>query len=197
MLLLAALSMVAALVLAPPALAQEDEFDCADFASQEEAQAVLDQDTSDPSGLDADSDGIACEELPTAGDGTDGGTNGGDGTEEDLDCDDFATQAEAQAVLDADTSDPNNLDGDADGIACEVTFGEPVDGGDDGDTTTGNGDGQYDDGDDGTATTGDDTLLEAGGDNALPDTGGLPLVPVAAMGALLLLASAGLLVSRR
>ena len=42
---------------------------------------------------------------------------------QDLDCIDFATQAEAQANLDA-TGDANNLDGnDNDGIACEGTFG--------------------------------------------------------------------------
>jgi len=35
----------------------------------------------------------------------------------------FATQGEAQAVLEADFSDPNNLDGDGDGIACENLFG--------------------------------------------------------------------------
>ena len=35
------------------------------------------------------------------------------------DCKDFATHAEAQAVLDADPSDPNHLDLDHDGIACE------------------------------------------------------------------------------
>lgn len=41
---------------------------------------------------------------------------------QDLDCGDFATQAEAQANLDA--GDANNLDGnDNDGIACEGTFG--------------------------------------------------------------------------
>ncbi|WP_231873127.1 MULTISPECIES: excalibur calcium-binding domain-containing protein [Kitasatospora] len=34
-------------------------------------------------------------------------------------CSDFKTQPEAQAVLDADRSDPNNLDADHDGIACE------------------------------------------------------------------------------
>ena len=50
-----------------------DPFDCADFSSQEEAQAEYDSDPSDPSGLDADSDGIACEEL---GDGSSGGTGG-------------------------------------------------------------------------------------------------------------------------
>ena len=33
-------------------------------------------------------------------------------------CDDFATQAQAQAVLRADLSDPNRLDGNRDGVAC-------------------------------------------------------------------------------
>ena len=53
-----------------PALALQDQFDCADFATQEEAQAVYDQDPSDPTGLDGPigeaSDGqagVACEEL--------------------------------------------------------------------------------------------------------------------------------------
>ncbi len=35
--------------------------DCADFATQQEAQAEFEADRSDPNGLDADSDGIACE----------------------------------------------------------------------------------------------------------------------------------------
>lgn len=34
-------------------------------------------------------------------------------------CGDFASQAEAQAVLRADPGDPNHLDADRDGIACE------------------------------------------------------------------------------
>ncbi|MBA2693109.1 MAG: thermonuclease family protein [Rubrobacter sp.] len=38
----------------------------------------------------------------------------------DLNCSDFATQAEAQAVYDTDPSDPNGLDGnDGDGVVCE------------------------------------------------------------------------------
>ena len=41
----------------------------------------------------------------------------------DLNCSDFATQAEAQAVLVADPEDPNDLDSDDDGSACE---GRPV-----------------------------------------------------------------------
>jgi excalibur calcium-binding domain-containing protein len=35
--------------------------DCADFDSQAEAQEVLEDDPSDPSGLDGDDDGEACE----------------------------------------------------------------------------------------------------------------------------------------
>ena len=41
---------------------------------------------------------------------------------EDLDCADFATRAEAQAVLDQDLSDPNRLDEDGDLQACESLF---------------------------------------------------------------------------
>lgn len=40
-----------------------DELDCRDFSSQEDAQAELDRDTSDPHRLDADNDGRACEEF--------------------------------------------------------------------------------------------------------------------------------------
>lgn len=39
--------------------------------------------------------------------------------QQDLDCSDFATQAEAQAEFDADPSDPNRLDADNDSLACE------------------------------------------------------------------------------
>ncbi|HET6711561.1 excalibur calcium-binding domain-containing protein [Amycolatopsis sp.] len=39
--------------------------DCSDFQYQEDAQAVYDQDPTDPNGLDGDDkDGIACEALP-------------------------------------------------------------------------------------------------------------------------------------
>ncbi len=37
----------------------------------------------------------------------------------DLNCTDFDFQEDAQAVYDADSTDPNGLDGDNDGIACE------------------------------------------------------------------------------
>jgi Excalibur calcium-binding domain len=89
----------------------DGDLDCVDFATQEDAQAVLERDPGDPNGLDADNDGIACEEL--AG----GGGGGGDG---ELDCADFATQQEAQAELERNPSDPNNLDADGDGVACQT-----------------------------------------------------------------------------
>ncbi|MBK1784408.1 excalibur calcium-binding domain-containing protein [Prauserella sp. ASG 168] len=47
------------------------------------------------------------------------GVASAEGAQNDLNCDDFSSQAEAQAALDRDPSDPNNLDGDGDGIACE------------------------------------------------------------------------------
>lgn len=50
---------------APPEPEPGDELNCDDFATQEEAQAELDADPSDPHGLDADADGIACEGLPS------------------------------------------------------------------------------------------------------------------------------------
>ena len=39
---------------------------------------------------------------------------------DDLDCEDFDTREEAQAVLDEDPADPNNLDPNRDGIACAL-----------------------------------------------------------------------------
>jgi Excalibur calcium-binding domain len=50
--------------------AAQDVFNCSDFATQEEAQAELDRAPSDPNNLDADNDGIACENLPSDGNGT-------------------------------------------------------------------------------------------------------------------------------
>jgi Excalibur calcium-binding domain len=60
-----------ALVLAAPAaLAQADDQNCSDFASQAAAQAHLRADPSDPDGLDGNNDGIACERLPAPYDRT-------------------------------------------------------------------------------------------------------------------------------
>ena len=60
---------VAPVPTAPPAagfsarayIGQGDAYNCPDFASQAQAQAVLRADPRDPNRLDADNDGIACE----------------------------------------------------------------------------------------------------------------------------------------
>ncbi len=44
--------------------------------------------------------------------------------QDDLNCADFRTQAEAQAELQRDPTDPNNLDADFDGVACEELDGD-------------------------------------------------------------------------
>ena len=189
--------------------------DCDDFTYQEEAQAVLDADTSDPNRLDGladdQQDGVACETLPSRGTaggdhgdgaGADHAHGGGEFRErrerpglrdrhqqhgvhddehddqretqrrttttttttstsstdlvdrpptptptptrlrldfrlgfrlrrsssgtsgDDRDCADFTSQADAQAALTSEPSDPDNLDADDDGIACEQHFGE-------------------------------------------------------------------------
>jgi hypothetical protein len=95
------------------------DLDCADFATQQEAQAVLDANPSDPNYLDGEGDGMACESLPSASASAPPPPEPESVPTGDLDCADFATQEEAQAVLDADPSDPNYLDGEGDGIACE------------------------------------------------------------------------------
>jgi hypothetical protein len=50
-----------------PALAQEDQYDCASFGSQESAQSELDRDPRDPNNLDSDGDGQACDDYDYGG----------------------------------------------------------------------------------------------------------------------------------
>lgn len=122
--------------------------DCIDFATQEQAQAVYDADPSDPFNLDPNGDGIACSALPSQADlgnadaapadaAADEGTgrnqrnrdDAAAGEATDVSCD-ALTQEEAQALLDDDPSDPNGLDPDGDGIACESDeLAQPADGG--------------------------------------------------------------------
>jgi hypothetical protein len=54
-----------------PAGASAIDYDCSDFATQEEAQEYLLP--GDPYGLDGDGDGVACEDLPHGGGGGGGG----------------------------------------------------------------------------------------------------------------------------
>jgi hypothetical protein len=52
------------------------ERDCADFASQADAQAALEADPTDPEMLDADHDGLACEDHAYTPTGGTGGSSG-------------------------------------------------------------------------------------------------------------------------
>jgi hypothetical protein len=120
--------------------------DCIDFRSQAFAQAVLRANPADPNALDPDRDGVACVWLPGPKDlrpvaaivddfhcrPTDQRSARCPGASQPFspfyyvknspadvyDCKQLASQADAQAVLRAEPSDPNDLDGDHDGIAC-------------------------------------------------------------------------------
>lgn len=60
----------------------QENLDCDYFATQEAAQAEYDADPSDPHGLDADGDGVACENLaPGGGESV---TTGGTGDDDAL-----------------------------------------------------------------------------------------------------------------
>jgi micrococcal nuclease len=126
---------------APPTFRDRD---CSDFDSRAEAQEVLNDDPSDPNGLDADNDGLACETSsfgggsaspsaspsasatasPSASAGAGAGYGGGGGGRRqaappspaaggDIDCD------QVDGPIPTPPGDPDNLDGDNDGLACE------------------------------------------------------------------------------
>lgn len=106
--------MVLSLSQSMPGLAQA-EIDCSSFRYQEQAQFVLDRSDLDGSSLDDDDNGLACEDLASAGPSP----SMPDLPEDrDFSCPDFAYREMAQSVLDDDDSDPHNLDPNEDGIAC-------------------------------------------------------------------------------
>lgn len=163
----------------PGAVFAQDDPDCSDYDTQEEAQEVLDENPDDPYGLDGDDDGQACESRPSSGDDgesdgetteqpqteeagdSDGNGEAGDGTTDaaDRDCADFETQDAAQAAYDADTNDPNDLDRDGDGVACEEAF------------SSGGTDDSTDAGDDGGDESTDDGAGASDGEDAATDEG--------------------------
>lgn len=73
---IAALAVVTAvLVMTGAAASATDDENCADFTSQQAAQVHLNQDTSDPDGLDHNHNGQACEEWSySSATSTDGAT---------------------------------------------------------------------------------------------------------------------------
>ncbi len=112
MLLLAALCMALALVFAPMAMAQSASADpCPDPDFPRETP-----------------DGCQASDLPDVGTGSASASASASASPAAVEgvpqnCDDFASQAEAQDFYDDDPSDPQGLDADDDGIACEEGAG--------------------------------------------------------------------------
>lgn len=102
--------------------AQDDEADlnCVDFETQEDAQAELDADATDPNGLDPNGDGIACALLPsenddaTSDDADESGGGGGGNRQDRNQADDEldGEPAEDDSNQDA-TTDSGNQDRNA------------------------------------------------------------------------------------
>lgn len=87
-----------------PAVFAEDDLNCLeDFDTQEEAQAVLDADPSDPHDLDRDGDGIACESLPSGDSAT---SSNNDATEENNDESNDASNDESEEATETGTEEP-------------------------------------------------------------------------------------------
>ena len=105
---------------------------------------------------------------------------------QDLDCPDFSTQAEAQAVYDRDPSDPNNLDADNDGTACESLPGGALGSGENG--------GAGGDQETGAAPAGG---VETGAGGTAEDDDSSLLMPVSLAGGVVLAAGGVVLVRRR
>jgi hypothetical protein len=78
---IAATMLVVGMLVVPSEAQAQDQYDCASFGSQESAQAELDRDPSDPSNLDEDNDGTACEDYDYGNDGE--GREGGGGSSDD------------------------------------------------------------------------------------------------------------------
>lgn len=132
LLLLALVLPVATALVAPNrAAAQDDDYDCVDFDSREDAQAFYEEiggPLYDPYNLDDDEDGVACEEWARDYERTAAGEDGANGRDGiDMDCADFTSPARAQRYFLEDGGSARNnvdhLDPNHNGIACEE--GEP------------------------------------------------------------------------
>lgn len=113
---------------APAPNTSTGDLDCADFTTQAEAQTVLEQDPSDPNGLDGDSDGIACESLPSgsssdsassrSSSSSSGTAASGRSSTSYANCS-AARAAGAAPLYRGQAGYSSRLDRDGDGIACE------------------------------------------------------------------------------
>ena len=93
--------------------AANGDLDCADFATQEEAQAELESDPDDPNDLDRDGDGVACENLPSGGEG--------DATTTEQTREETTTEETTRQETTAEeTTAPTTSDGNGDGNDNEI-----------------------------------------------------------------------------
>lgn len=81
-----------------PPVPDDGDYNCADFETHEQAQAVLEQNDSDPHGLDADDDGVACESLKE------------DGTETETDTETEAPDNETDTETESPTEEPEDTE---------------------------------------------------------------------------------------
>jgi LPXTG-motif cell wall-anchored protein len=178
---------VLTLIFAAPAFAQEDQYDCASFGSQESAQATYDADPSDPNNLDPDGDGQACDDYDygTTGTSPQGGDAGGENSTADASS---ASPSSASADPEAQTADVSN----ADAFRCDFFLHVVRDEG-------GNVRHQYRDDElivrRFEQCLSKDVLRDTIVNRKLPDTGGTPLLVLGSLAAALV--GAGLLAARK
>ena len=92
-----------------------DNLNCDDFATQQEAQAHLDADPSDPDGLDRDKDGIACENLPQGNTASSNDDASSETTNESEETSEVASTDESTSSDDANTSKEGTTSSDEEG----------------------------------------------------------------------------------
>lgn len=178
LLLLSALTIMGGFLFSSTATAQsgaDGGFNCVDFATQGEAQGFFNNDPSDPEGLDADNDGLACEDsLPS-----DGGDEMMEApAEAAVNCDGFASQFGAQQFFDFNATPQEQaiLDPDGNGFACD---GGTIEVGEDAVAAPE----QYTDGPIAEEPVVEEPVATAPSEpmTALPDTSGPALLPVAVL----------------
>jgi hypothetical protein len=102
-----------------PTLHSDDDTDADDSTPETTPAAVPDEEGADEERAD-ENDGDQNDAEDRDGDTDD--EEGGAATGGDRDCADFDSQADAQAALEEKPGDPERLDADDDGIACENHF---------------------------------------------------------------------------
>jgi LPXTG-motif cell wall-anchored protein len=184
------------MVFAPAAMGQAvgQVLGCEDFATQQDAQVTLDAGTGDLSLIDADGDGVACENFDYgATDSGNAATPVGqqNSTYQALSerCavfgSGFGTQLDAQAFYENNPADFELVDPNGDGQVCTAE-----------DFTFAQGQGEQQPVDNTATQYADDDVVDSDEVAALPDTGGIPLSGLAAIGGVALIAS-GLLLRHR